>query len=79
VRLMESTGMDAPDVDSCMTLGAGHPMGPLELLDFVGLDVAVAIAESIGADVPERLRALVAEGALGRKAGRGFYTSDASS
>ena len=45
VRMMESTGMDAPDVDSCMTLGAGHPMGPLELLDFVGLDVAVAIAE----------------------------------
>ena len=53
-------------------------MGPLTLLDFVGLDVAVAIAESIGVDVPERLRALVAEGALGRKAGRGFYTYDAS-
>jgi 3-hydroxybutyryl-CoA dehydrogenase len=48
-------------------------MGPLALLDFVGLDVAVAIGETIGADVPERLRMLVAEGALGRKAGRGLY------
>jgi 3-hydroxybutyryl-CoA dehydrogenase len=73
VELMESTGLAPADVDACMTLGAGHPMGPLALLDFVGLDVAVAIGETIGADVPERLRALVAEGALGRKTGRGLY------
>jgi 3-hydroxybutyryl-CoA dehydrogenase len=73
VELMESTGLEPADVDTCMRLGAGHPMGPLALLDFVGLDVAVAIGEKIGADVPERLRALVAEGALGRKTGRGFY------
>jgi 3-hydroxybutyryl-CoA dehydrogenase len=73
VRLLEETGMAPEDVDTCMTLGAGHPMGPLALLDFVGLDVAVAIGEAIGADVPERLRALVAEGALGRKSGRGLY------
>jgi 3-hydroxyacyl-CoA dehydrogenase len=59
-----------------MTLGAGHPMGPLTLLDFVGLDVSVAIAESLDVEVPETLRELVAEGALGRKAGRGFYTYD---
>ena len=57
-----------------MTLGAGMPMGPIALLDFVGLDVSEAIGETIGADVPERLRALVAEGALGRKTGRGFFS-----
>jgi 3-hydroxybutyryl-CoA dehydrogenase len=73
VDFMEETGMSPEDVDTCMTLGAGHPMGPLALLDFVGLDVSVAIGEAIGADVPPRLRALVAEGALGRKSGRGLY------
>ena len=72
VRLLEETGMAADDVDACMTLGAGHPMGPLALLDMVGLDVACAIGEEIGADVPETIRALVADGALGRKAGRGL-------
>lgn len=72
VRLMEETGMAPADVDACMTLGAGHPMGPLALLDMVGLDVAVAIAAEIGAEVPETVRRLVAEGALGRKAGRGI-------
>jgi 3-hydroxyacyl-CoA dehydrogenase len=56
-----------------MTLGAGHPMGPLALLDYVGLDVSVAIGDAIGADVPERLRTLVADGALGRKSSRGLY------
>lgn len=73
VRLMEETGLLAEAVDTAMTLGTGHPMGPLALLDFVGLDVAVAIGETIGADVPARVRSLAAEGALGRKAGRGFY------
>jgi 3-hydroxyacyl-CoA dehydrogenase len=74
VRLLERDGLDPEAVDTCMKLGAGHPMGPLALLDFVGLDVAAAIGESIGADVPERLRELVAQGNLGRKAGRGFYS-----
>ncbi len=73
VRLLESTGMAPADIDTCMCLGAGHPMGPLALLDLVGLDVAGAIGEEIDADVPERIRALVAEGALGRKSGRGLY------
>jgi 3-hydroxybutyryl-CoA dehydrogenase len=73
VALMTSTGLEAEAVDRAMTLGAGMPMGPLALLDFVGLDVALAIGETIGAEVPARLRELVAEGALGRKAGRGFY------
>jgi 3-hydroxyacyl-CoA dehydrogenase len=73
VRLLERNGIDPESVDTCMELGAGHPMGPLALLDFVGLDVAAAIGESIGADVPDRLRQLIAEGRLGRKAGSGFY------
>jgi 3-hydroxyacyl-CoA dehydrogenase len=59
-----------------MKLGAGHPMGPLALLDFVGLDVSIAIGESIGADVPNRLRELAASGQLGKKSGAGFYEYD---
>jgi 3-hydroxybutyryl-CoA dehydrogenase len=73
VRLLERDGLDPESIDTCMQLGAGHPMGPLALLDFVGLDVAAAIGDAIGAEVPERLRELIAEGRLGRKAGRGFY------
>jgi 3-hydroxybutyryl-CoA dehydrogenase len=71
---LAETGMDPQDIDSCMTLGAGVPMGPLALLDFVGLDVAQAIGNAIDIPVPENLGALVEEGALGRKTGRGFYT-----
>jgi 3-hydroxybutyryl-CoA dehydrogenase len=73
VTLLVSSGMEPEDVDRCMTLGAGMPMGPIALLDFVGLDVSAAIGETIGVPVPERLRELIAEGAVGRKAGRGFY------
>jgi 3-hydroxybutyryl-CoA dehydrogenase len=80
VRLLESTGMEPADVDACMRLGAGHPMGPLGLLDFVGLDVAVAIGESLHAEsgsdahaVPDRLRELVDQERLGRKSGAGFF------
>jgi 3-hydroxybutyryl-CoA dehydrogenase len=73
VRLKEETGLKAKAIDDCMMLGAGHPMGPLALLDYVGLDVALAIGETIGADVPETVRKLVAEGALGKKSKSGFY------
>jgi len=73
VRLVEETGMAPADVDTCMRLGAGHPLGPLALLDLVGLDVAKAIGETIGAPVPARVEQLLAEGALGRKSGRGFH------
>jgi 3-hydroxybutyryl-CoA dehydrogenase len=73
VRLMERTGLDAESVDTCMRLGAGHPMGPLALLDLVGLDVSAAIGETIGAEVPSTMRDLIAAGALGRKSGRGFH------
>jgi 3-hydroxybutyryl-CoA dehydrogenase len=73
VRLLEETGMDAADVDTCMKLGAGHPMGPLALLDLVGLDVSAAIGETIGEPVPPRVQELIGEGALGRKSGRGLH------
>ena len=80
VRLLERTGMDAAAVDECMSLGAGHPMGPLKLLDFVGLDVAAAIGEALEAETgnpdhapPETLTRLVSEGRLGKKTGAGFY------
>jgi 3-hydroxybutyryl-CoA dehydrogenase len=74
VRLLEQTGMEPTDIDTCMRLGAGHPMGPLALLDLVGLDVSAAIGETIGEAVPERIAQIIAEGALGRKSGRGFLT-----
>ena len=74
VRLADEAGLEPEAVDACMKLGAGHPMGPLALLDFVGLDVAVAIGEQIGAEVPARVRELANAGKLGRKSGEGFYT-----
>ena len=74
VELLVETGMAPEDVDSCMTLGAGMPMGPLALLDYVGLDVSQAIGEAISIPVPDRLSELVEAGATGRKAGQGFYT-----
>jgi 3-hydroxybutyryl-CoA dehydrogenase len=74
VRLMEETGMDPTDIDTCMKLGAGHPMGPLALLDLVGLDVSAAIGQTIGEPIPARVSELIAEGALGRKSGRGLHS-----
>jgi 3-hydroxybutyryl-CoA dehydrogenase len=74
VRLQEAQGLEPEAVDTCMQLGAGHPMGPLKLLDFVGLDVSAAIADSIGVEVPERVREMIADGRLGRKTGAGFYS-----
>jgi 3-hydroxyacyl-CoA dehydrogenase len=80
VRLLERSGMEPEAVDDCMKLGASHPMGPLELLDLVGIDVAEAIGEAIHADTgdpahrpPGRIKQLVRQGRLGRKSGTGFY------
>jgi len=83
VRLIEQTGMEAGEVDTCMKLGAGHPMGPLALLDFVGLDVSKAIGDALHADSgepthkpPELMVKMADEGKLGRKSGAGFYSYD---
>jgi 3-hydroxyacyl-CoA dehydrogenase len=80
VRLLERTGMKPEEVDRCLTLGAAYPMGPLALLDLVGIDVAAAIGEALYADSeeerhrpPGRLESLIGEGKLGRKSGAGFY------
>jgi 3-hydroxybutyryl-CoA dehydrogenase len=80
VRMVERTGMEAGEVDTCMKLGAGHPMGPLALLDFVGLDVAEAIGDALYADSSEAAHKppglmveMIGEGKLGRKSGEGFY------
>ena len=67
VELLGQSGMQPADIDQCMTLGAGLPMGPIALLDYVGLDVAQAIGEQIGVQVPQRVVELVEAGALGRK------------
>ena len=83
VRLLERTGMEPAQVDACMKLGASHPMGPLALLDLVGIDVADAIGEALYSDTgdtahrpPARIKELAEAGRLGRKSGSGFYTYD---
>ncbi len=83
VRMLERTGMEPGEVDTCMKLGAGHPMGPLALLDFVGLDVAEAIGDALFADSgdqahkpPGLIVEMIGEEKLGRKSGAGFYTYD---
>jgi len=80
VRLLDELGLEPIEVDDCMAKGANQPMGPLQLLDFVGLDVAVAIGEKLHAASgrpdhapPQHLRDLIAAGRLGRKSGSGFY------
>lgn len=74
VELMEQTGLAPAAIDDCMRLGAGHPMGPLALLDYVGLDVSKAIGEAIGSHVPTTVQQLVAAGHLGKKTGRGLHS-----
>jgi 3-hydroxybutyryl-CoA dehydrogenase len=82
-RMVERTGMEPGAVDTCMKLGAGHPMGPLALLDFVGMDVSKAIGDALYAesnepthDPPPLVVKMVEEGKLGRKSGAGFYSYD---
>ena len=78
---MHEEGYGAPeDIDSAMKLGCGHPMGPFELIDIVGLDVTFAILNRLHEEFRERRHApapllehMVRAGYLGRKAGRGFY------
>jgi 3-hydroxybutyryl-CoA dehydrogenase len=79
MRMFEQGVASAEDIDTAMKLGYGHPMGPLELTDLVGLDVRLSIAEYLSSAVsanftpPQVLRDLVAEGKLGKKSGQGFY------
>jgi 3-hydroxybutyryl-CoA dehydrogenase len=73
VVLMEETGLEPKAIDDCMRLGAGHPMGPLALLDYFGLDASKAIGEAIGSPVPKTVEQLVAAGHLGKKTGRGLH------
>ncbi|MBI4898055.1 MAG: 3-hydroxyacyl-CoA dehydrogenase family protein [Actinobacteria bacterium] len=72
-KFQQETGLEPEAVDTCMKLGAGLPMGPLALLDYVGMDVSIAIGEQIDADIPQNCRDLLAAGKLGRKSGAGFY------
>ena len=79
MRMLEDGVAGAADIDTAMKLGYGHPMGPLELTDLVGLDVRLAIADYLAETIgpvftaPQILRDKVAAGQLGRKAGAGFY------
>jgi 3-hydroxybutyryl-CoA dehydrogenase len=80
VRMVEAGHATAEDIDTGMTLGCAHPMGPLRLADLIGLDTLEAIANSMYAEyaeplhaAPPLLRRMTAAGLLGRKTGRGFY------
>jgi 3-hydroxybutyryl-CoA dehydrogenase len=79
IRMLEQGVASAEDIDKAMTLGYGHPMGPLRLSDLVGLDVRLAIADHLASVYGERfappqlLRDMVAEGKVGKKSGQGFY------
>ncbi len=79
-RALERGTASIADIDRAMQLGCGHPMGPLSLMDFIGLDTVVRIADimmdAYGEDryqAPDLLRRMVIEGSHGRKSGKGFY------
>jgi 3-hydroxybutyryl-CoA dehydrogenase len=80
VRMYEDGFASREDIDAGMKLGCGHPMGPLVLCDFIGLDVLYAVCDSLYEEFkrdeyapPPLLKRMVASGRLGRKSGRGFY------
>ena len=81
IRALESGVATKEDIDTAVKLGLNHPMGPFILLDFVGLDTALFIADAMFAEfkdaryaAPPLLRRMVTAGLLGRKSGKGFYT-----
>ncbi|NOZ73648.1 MAG: 3-hydroxybutyryl-CoA dehydrogenase [Chloroflexi bacterium] len=80
IRMYEAGLASKEDIDTAIHLGLAHPMGPLTLCDFVGLDTALAVADVLYEEygearfkAPPLLRQMVAAGLLGRKSGRGFY------
>ena len=80
VRMYEEGFASREDIDNGMKLGCGHPMGPLTLCDFIGLDVLYAVCDSLYEEFkrdeyapPPLLKRMVASGRMGRKSGRGFY------
>jgi 3-hydroxybutyryl-CoA dehydrogenase len=80
VRMYEEGFASREDIDDGMKLGAGHPMGPLTLCDFIGLDVLYAVCDSLYEEFkrpeyapPPLLKRMVVSGHHGRKTGRGFY------
>ncbi|MCW3064022.1 MAG: 3-hydroxybutyryl-CoA dehydrogenase [Solirubrobacterales bacterium] len=80
VRMYEDGFATREDIDAGMKLGCGHPMGPLELSDFIGLDVLYSVCDSLYEEFkrdeyapPPLMKRMVASGRLGRKVGRGFY------
>jgi 3-hydroxybutyryl-CoA dehydrogenase len=80
VRMLEEGFATREDIDNGMKLGAGHPMGPLTLSDFIGLDVLYAVCDSLYEEFkrpeyapPPLLKRMVVSGHHGRKSGRGFY------
>jgi 3-hydroxybutyryl-CoA dehydrogenase len=79
MRMLEEGVASPEDIDTAIKLGLNHPMGPLELADYVGLDTMLFIGESMTDALGERfrppqtLRKLVEAGRLGRKSGHGFY------
>ena len=80
VRMYEDGFASREDIDEGMKLGAGHPMGPLTLCDFIGLDVLYAVCDSLYEEFkrpeyapPPLLKRMVVSGHHGRKTGRGFY------
>lgn len=80
IRALEEGVGSVEDIDKAMQLGCGHPMGPLTLLDFVGLDTTYYIANIMFEEYREKrfappalLKQMVLAGRLGRKSGRGFY------
>ncbi len=84
LEMLERGDATKEDIDVAMQFGCGHPMGPITLTDYVGLDTTLSILEGwverypdeSAFAIPEILRTKVAEGKLGRKTGEGFYTWD---
>ena len=85
IRAVEAGVASAADIDTAIKAGLGYKMGPLELIDLVGLDTQVRLCEAFypvtldpRCAAPPLLRRMVAAGLLGRKSGRGFFTYDAN-